>query len=65
MMLRKVLERAREVNLKLNPRKCKFQLDQGHIFTIGGLKADPAKIVTITETITEKLVPTDVLTDVC
>uniref|UniRef100_A0AAQ4PPT0 Reverse transcriptase domain-containing protein n=1 Tax=Gasterosteus aculeatus aculeatus TaxID=481459 RepID=A0AAQ4PPT0_GASAC len=47
--LKNVLDRAREVNLKLNPLKCKFCLDHvcyvGHIFT--GLTADPAKKVAI------------------
>nr|XP_061787661.1 uncharacterized protein K02A2.6-like [Nerophis lumbriciformis] len=58
--LKKVLERVKEINLKLNPQKCKFRLDQvcyvGHIFTSKGLKADPSK----TAAITEMPVPTDV-----
>ncbi|KAL7832506.1 hypothetical protein SRHO_G00295240 [Serrasalmus rhombeus] len=58
--LRRVLERAREVNLRLNPDKCKFRLEQvgyvGHIFTSEGLKADPSKTVAITN----MPVPTDV-----
>ncbi len=41
--LRKVCNRAREVNLKLNPLKCRFRLSQvsyvGHVFTSEGLKA--------------------------
>lgn len=52
--LRKVLERAWEVNLRLNPNKCKFRLDQvayvGHIFTSEGLKADPSKTAAINDT---------------
>lgn len=44
--LKTVLDRVREVNLKLNPAKCKFCLDQvcdvGHIFTSNDLKADPS-----------------------
>ena len=58
--LRKVLDRVREVNLKLNPDKCKFRLDQvayvGHIFTSEGLKADPSK----TTAINDMPIPTDV-----
>lgn len=58
--LKRVLERVREVNLKLNPAKCRFCLHQvgyvGHIFTSEGLKADPLK----TEAITDMTVPTDV-----
>uniref|UniRef100_A0A669EUY2 Gypsy retrotransposon integrase-like protein 1 n=1 Tax=Oreochromis niloticus TaxID=8128 RepID=A0A669EUY2_ORENI len=58
--LRKVLDRAREVNLRLNPLKCKFRLNQvsyvGHIFTSEGLKADPSK----TAAIKEMPVPADV-----
>lgn len=57
---RKVLNRAREVNLRLNPLKCRFQLNQvsyvGHVFTSEGLKADPAK----TKAISEMPVPADV-----
>ncbi|CAL9687239.1 unnamed protein product [Knipowitschia caucasica] len=59
--LKKVLDRAREINLKLNPRKCKFRLDQvcyvGHLFTKEGLKADPTK----TEAISKMPVPEDSL----
>ena len=51
--LKKVLERAREVDLKLCPKKCKFRLDQvsyvGHQFTKGGLKPDEAKVTAIKE----------------
>ena len=58
--LKRVLDRVKEVNLKLNPAKCKFRLDQvcyvGHIFTSAGLKADPSK----TAAITDMPVPTDV-----
>ena len=58
--LRKVLDRVREVNLKLNPDKCKFSLDQvayvGHIFTSEGLKADLSK----TTAINGMPIPTDV-----
>ncbi|KAK5875661.1 hypothetical protein CesoFtcFv8_026720 [Champsocephalus esox] len=58
--LRKVLNRVREVNLRLNPLKCKFRLSQvgyvGHVFTSEGLKADPSK----TSAISEMPVPADV-----
>ena len=51
--LRKVLDRAREVNLKLNPRKCKFQVDEvpyvGHVFTQHGLQPDANKVKAINE----------------
>ena len=50
---RKVLQRARKVNLKLTPKKCKFHLDQvpyvGHLFTKEGLKADEAMVKAIRE----------------
>ncbi|KAK7907206.1 hypothetical protein WMY93_015818 [Mugilogobius chulae] len=58
--LRKILNRAREVKLRLNPLKCKFRLNQvsyvGHVFTAHGLKADPSK----TKAISDMPVPTDV-----
>uniref|UniRef100_A0A9J8CJP5 ribonuclease H n=1 Tax=Cyprinus carpio carpio TaxID=630221 RepID=A0A9J8CJP5_CYPCA len=51
--LRKVLDRAREVNLRPNPQKCKFRLSEvsyvGHIFTSKGLQPDSAKTKAITE----------------
>lgn len=51
--LRRVLDRAREVNLRLNPQKCKFRLSEvsyvGHIFTSKGLRPDPEKTKAITE----------------
>lgn len=51
--LRMVLNRAWQVKLKLNPKKCKFRLKEvsyvGHIFTELGLKQDPAKVQAITE----------------
>lgn len=51
--LKKVLDRARKVNLRLNPLKCKFRLSEvcyvGHVFTSEGLKPDPSKIKAITE----------------
>ena len=51
--LKKVLERVREVDLKLCLKKCMFRLDQVsyvcHQFTKGGLKPDEAKVTTIKE----------------
>lgn len=51
--LRKILDRAREVNLRLNPLKCKFRQSEigyvGHIFTKDGLKPDPSKTKAIEE----------------
>ena len=51
--LKKVLERAREIGMKLSPKKCKFHLNQvsyvGHQFTNGGLKPDEAKVAAIKE----------------
>jgi len=58
--LKKVLDRAREVNLRLNFQRCKFRLSEvsyvGHIFTSKGLQPDPAK----TKVITEMLPPDNV-----
>ncbi|KAL6489133.1 hypothetical protein MHYP_G00028740 [Metynnis hypsauchen] len=49
--LKKVLDRARKVKLRLNKNKCKFGLREvsyvGHVFTGTGLKADPTKIAAI------------------
>ena len=51
--LKKVLERAQKVGMKLAPKKCKFRLNQlsyvGHQFTNGGLKPDEAKVAAINE----------------
>ena len=59
--LRKVLERAQEVNLRLNPDNCNFRLDQvayvGHIFTSNGLKADPSKTAAINDRSSHPLQP--------
>lgn len=46
--LRRVLQRCREVNLKLNFKKCHFRKTEvkylGHIFTTEGLKVDPGRV---------------------
>lgn len=59
--LKRVLNRARNVKLKLNPAKCKFRLDRvsyvGHVFTSEGLKADPSKTKAIFEMPAPKNVP--------
>ena len=51
--LKKVLDRARQVKLRLNPSKCKFGLNKvsyvGHAFTDKRLKADPKKKKAISE----------------
>ena len=43
-----LLERAREVNLKLNPKKLKLRLNEvpyiGHLLTPDGVKPDPEKV---------------------
>ena len=43
--LRIVIDRLREVHLKLNPLKCKFVREEvdylGHVITVGGLKPNP------------------------
>ena len=43
--IKKILQRAQELNLKLRPNNNKFRLDQsvGHLFTKGGRKPDEAK----------------------
>ncbi|KAL0198149.1 hypothetical protein M9458_006689 [Cirrhinus mrigala] len=51
--LERVLELARQVNLRLNPLKCKFRLNEvsyvGYVFSSDGLHADPSKIKAISE----------------
>ena len=51
--LKKVLDRARQVKLRLNPKKYKFRLREvsyvGHVFTDKGLKAEPTKFTAISE----------------
>ncbi len=51
--LLKVLDRIREINLKLKWDKCKFKVKEvryvGHLLTEDGLKPDPEKIRAITE----------------
>uniref|UniRef100_A0A1Y1KWY5 Reverse transcriptase domain-containing protein n=1 Tax=Photinus pyralis TaxID=7054 RepID=A0A1Y1KWY5_PHOPY len=51
--LTKVLQRLREVNLKLNPYKCEFLKKElfylGHIITPDGILPDPAKVKAVKE----------------
>ena len=51
--LKQVLKHAREVNLKLNPAKCKFGVTNvsyvGHVFASDGLKPDSDKINAISD----------------
>ena len=52
-VLQKVLQRARQYNVKFTRDKCEFNKRQiacfGHVFTGKGLKADETKVVAITE----------------
>ena len=58
-ILKKVIERATNYNLKLNLQKCKIRQSQvqyvGHILSGDGLSSDPAKV----EAIHSKPIPTD------
>lgn len=58
--LKLVLDRARAINLKLNPQKCRFRVNEvnyvGHVCTSDGLKPDLLKTIAINEL----PVPTDV-----
>ena len=51
--LKRLLQRAREQNLKLNRKKVKLRLDtvsyMGHLLTSEGLRPDPMKVRAITE----------------
>lgn len=51
--LKKVLERAKDYNLKLSSEKCEFRRKEvtyvGHVLSSEGLKADPEKIRAVTE----------------
>ena len=51
--LKSVLDRCREINLKLNPKKCKFRVTRvpyvGHILTDKGVLPDPDKVRAIDE----------------
>ena len=51
--LSQVLNRCREVNLKLNPSKCKFRVSRvsyvGHILSDQGVLSDPDKVAAFTD----------------
>ena len=51
--LKQVLNRAREVNLKFNAKKCRIRQDEvpyvGHVLSKEGLKPDPEKILAVQE----------------
>ena len=58
--LRKVLRRLQDMNVTLNPEKCKFATNQvpflGHIIDGDGIHADPEKV----RVITDKAVPSNI-----
>ena len=51
--LKVVLDRCREINLKLNPKKCRFRVSSvpyiGHILSDTGVHPDPEKVKAITQ----------------
>ena len=51
--LKQVLNRAREVNLKFNAKKCQIRQEEvpsvGHVLSKEGLKPDPEKICAVQE----------------
>ena len=51
--LKQVLNRAREVNLRFNAKKCRIRQEEvlyvGHVLSNGGLKPDPEKIRAVQE----------------
>ena len=52
-LMRRVLDRSREVGLKFNPKKVKLRVPEvsyvGHLFSAEGLKPDPEKIRAIND----------------
>ena len=52
-ILRKVLRRLQDLNVTLNPEKCKFARNQvpflGHIIDGNGIRADLGKVTAITD----------------
>ncbi|GKB88501.1 reverse transcriptase domain-containing protein, partial [Tanacetum coccineum] len=51
--IKETLERLRVINLKLNPKKCSFGVEEGrfsgHLITKQGIKADPSKVKAISD----------------
>nr|GEU52238.1 hypothetical protein [Tanacetum cinerariifolium] len=51
--IKETLERPRVINLKLNPKKCSFEVEEGrffgHLITKQGIKADPLKVKAISD----------------
>nr|GFB84465.1 reverse transcriptase domain-containing protein [Tanacetum cinerariifolium] len=51
--IKETLERLQAINLKLNPKKCSFGVDNGrfsgHLITKQGIKADPSKVKAISD----------------
>ncbi|GJT67470.1 hypothetical protein Tco_1018950 [Tanacetum coccineum] len=45
--------RLRSINMKLNPKKCSFRVEEGqflgHLITKQGIKANPSKVKSITD----------------
>ncbi|GJS36634.1 reverse transcriptase domain-containing protein [Tanacetum coccineum] len=51
--IKETLERLRVINLKLNPKKCSFGIEEGrflgHLITKQGIKLDPSKVKAISD----------------
>ncbi|GJU94746.1 reverse transcriptase domain-containing protein [Tanacetum coccineum] len=51
--IKETLERLRVINLKLNPKKCSFRVEEGRfsgrLITTQGIKADPSKVKAISD----------------
>ncbi|GJX27179.1 reverse transcriptase domain-containing protein [Tanacetum coccineum] len=51
--IQETFERFRSINMKLNPKKCSFGVEEGlflgHVITKQGIKANPTKIKAVTE----------------
>ncbi|GKB16137.1 reverse transcriptase domain-containing protein [Tanacetum coccineum] len=51
--IQETFERFRSINMKLNPKKCSFGVEEGpflgHLITKQGIKANPTKIKAVTE----------------
>ncbi|GJT99770.1 hypothetical protein Tco_1110109 [Tanacetum coccineum] len=51
--IQETFERFRSINMKLNPKECSFDVEEGpflgHLITKQGIKANPSKIKAVTE----------------